>query len=43
MKAYYYATKALKFVEIGAQRFRVSGIREARKVAAQHNAQPWNF
>lgn len=43
MKAYYYASKAFKFLEVGSKRFPVSGVREARKLAAELGAQPWNF
>jgi hypothetical protein len=51
--AYYTATKKIKFVTIttahngpefaAAPRIEVKGKLEARKVAAAHNAQPWNF
>ena len=49
MFAHYTATKARKTVTIsGTTRpvgtvYAVSGKAEARKVAAQHNATPWNF
>lgn len=51
--AYYTATKKIKFVTIttahngpefaAAPRIEVKGKVEARKVAAAHNAQRWNF
>lgn len=43
MKAYYYATKTRKFLEVGSKRYPVSGVRAARKLAADLGAQPWNF
>lgn len=47
--AHYFATKASKKVVISeslsptGKEFLVSGKAEARKVARQHDAQPWNF
>jgi hypothetical protein len=45
--AHYCNNKTVRITEgpapIGGQLFRVSGKREARKIAAEHKAQPWNF
>lgn len=48
--AHYYASKAKKTVIVVQEATgfilseqQVSGRREARKVAAEHNATPWNF
>lgn len=49
MFAHYFASKKTKFVVISegprpdGKRIAVAGKVEARKVAAQHNATPWNF
>ena len=43
MKAYYYASGKNKFLEVAGKRFAVSGMREARKLCKDLNAQPWNF
>lgn len=53
MTAHYFATRTRKELVISRDattrlestvaRFEVSGKIEARKLAAQHNAQPWNF
>ena len=51
-QAYYTATRKIKFVTIHkggiendrlGTRYNVSGKKEARQVAEQHNARPWNF
>lgn len=45
--AHYFNNKTVRITEgprpVGGQVYRVSGKREARVVAAKHNAQPWNF
>lgn len=47
--AHYFASKSAKKVVISegltpvGEEFTVSGKAEARKLAKQHNAQPWNF
>ena len=47
--AHYFASKSIKKVVIATgpaprgEEFSVSGKAEARKIAKQHNAQPWNF
>ncbi|ALH23562.1 hypothetical protein AVV50_gp39 [Pseudomonas phage PaMx42] len=49
MFAHYFASKKTKFVVISetnrpeGQRIAVSGKAEARRVAKERNAQPWNF
>lgn len=51
-QAYYTASRKVKFVTIHkggrvndrlGTRFNVSGMKEARQLAQQHNARPWNF
>ena len=42
-RAYYYASGKSKFLEVQGKRFAVSGMREARKLCKDLNAQPWNF
>tara|TARA_S200002703_G_scaffold33276_1_gene28812 strand:+ start:531 stop:665 length:135 start_codon:yes stop_codon:yes gene_type:complete len=42
-RAYYYASGKNKFLEVGNKRFPVTGMREARKLCKDLNAQPWNF
>lgn len=45
--AHYCNNKTLRITEgptpVGGQVYRVTGKREARALAAKHNAQPWNF
>ena len=47
--AHYFASKQAKKVVIAVgprpvgEEYTVSGKAEARKIAKQHNAQPWNF
>lgn len=45
--AHYCNNKTLRITEgsapVGGQVFKVSGKREARELAKQHNAKPWNF
>ena len=49
MTAHYFASKGSKFVIISTnvepvgKKIVVAGKAEARKVAKQHNATPWNF
>ena len=49
MFAHYFASKKTKFVIISetnrpvGERIPVSGLKEARQIAKEHNAQPWNF
>lgn len=49
MKAHYFSSKAKKVVIISegfapaGLEFPVSGKAEARKIAKQYNAEPWNF
>lgn len=50
MFTHYYASKAQKIVIItdtpsiqGGKSFKVAGKAEAKKVAKEHNAKPWNF
>lgn len=49
MLAHYFASKKTKFVVISdgptpnGKRIAVSGKVEARKIAKEHDAQPWNF
>lgn len=49
MFAHYFASKKTKFVVISetnrpeGQRIAVSGKAEARRLAKERNAQPWNF
>jgi len=42
-RAYYYASGKNKFLEVQGKRFPVTGMREARKLCKDLNAQPWNF
>ena len=42
-RAYYYASGKNKFLEVQGKRIAVSGMREARKLCKDLNAQPWNF
>jgi hypothetical protein len=42
-RAYYYASGKNKFLEVQGKRFLVTGMREARKLCKDLNAQPWNF
>lgn len=41
--AHYYATRARKFIVILGLEFKVSGKREARALALELGARPWNF
>lgn len=47
--AHYFASKTRKFVVISTDmrpvgtEINVAGVAEARKVAKQHGAKPWNF
>ena len=47
MYAHYCNDKTVRITSevspVGGQVFQVSGKREARAIAAAHNAQPWNF
>jgi len=43
LKAYYYATKKRKYLQILGLEFPVSGKREARAIALELGAKPWNF
>jgi len=49
MTAHYFSTKTRKFLILSetlapvGKEIQVSGKAEARKIAAQHNAKPWNF
>jgi len=42
-RAYYYASGKNKFLQVAGKRIAVSGMREARKLCKDLNAQPWNF
>jgi len=51
-EAYYTATRKVKFITIHkggrvndriGTRFDVANMKEAKQVAQQHNARPWNF
>ena len=47
--AYYFKSKSVQYVVISesmapiGQKIAVTGKRDARLIAAKHNAQPWNF
>jgi hypothetical protein len=49
MKAHYFSSKSKKVLVISegpspvGREYPVSGKAEARKIAKQHNAEPWNF
>jgi len=47
MYAHYFNNKTLIITDsnrpVGGKVYNVSGLREARKIAKQHNATPWNF
>lgn len=42
-KAYYYASKKEKFIDINGKTYPVKGKVEARRKAEPLNAIPWNF
>lgn len=43
MKAYYYGTGKTRFLLINETRYPVAGKREAKQLAQQLGATPWNF